>query len=191
MFGLKIPSEAVVKWSLKNSLFYKCRRTQGVEEFCLENREGCKSSRAFESFRRRQRASVRKFYMYYCSIIRLIGNVSIYMPKSKHLVVQFTENLKECEHNMAHWWRRVSRLPVTLEVTGSNPVFRSIQVICSWVNFFDGVCNRWSLVIWLIKGEVVHGFNSRANERSRNQYASQYMFNMQNSNAVRDLSVVK
>lgn len=53
MFGLKIPSEAVVKWNLKNSLFYKCRRTQGVEEFCLENREGCKSSRAFESFRQR------------------------------------------------------------------------------------------------------------------------------------------
>ena len=53
MFGLKIPSEAVVKWSLMNSLFYKCRRTQGVEEVCLENKEECKSSRAFESFRRR------------------------------------------------------------------------------------------------------------------------------------------
>ena len=53
MFGLKIPSEAVVKWNLKNSLFYKCRRTQVVEEVCLENKEGCKSSRAFESFRRR------------------------------------------------------------------------------------------------------------------------------------------
>ena len=36
-----------------NSLFYKCRRTQGVEEVCLENKEECKSSRAFESFRRR------------------------------------------------------------------------------------------------------------------------------------------
>ena len=45
--------KAVVKWSLKNSLFYKCRRTQGVEEVCLENKEECKSSRAFESFRRR------------------------------------------------------------------------------------------------------------------------------------------
>ena len=86
-----------------NSLFYKCRRTQGVEEVCLENKEECKSSRAFESFRRRQRASVRKFYMYYCSIIRPIDNVSMDMSRSKHLVVQFTENLKECEHNMAHW----------------------------------------------------------------------------------------
>ena len=36
-----------------NSLFYKSRRTQGVEEVCLENKEECKSSRAFESFRRR------------------------------------------------------------------------------------------------------------------------------------------
>ena len=36
-----------------NSLFYKCRRTPGVAEACLENKEGCKSSRAFESFRRR------------------------------------------------------------------------------------------------------------------------------------------
>ena len=36
-----------------NSLFYKCRRTQVAEEICLENKEGCKSSRAFESFRRR------------------------------------------------------------------------------------------------------------------------------------------
>ena len=36
-----------------NSLFYKCRRTQGVEEVCLENKEERKSSRAFESFRRR------------------------------------------------------------------------------------------------------------------------------------------
>ena len=53
MFGLKIPSEAVVKWSLMNSLFYKCRRTQVAEENGLENHEGCKSSRAFESFRRR------------------------------------------------------------------------------------------------------------------------------------------
>lgn len=53
MFGLKIPSEAVVKWNLKNSLFYKCRRTQVVEEVCLENKEECKSSRTFESFRRR------------------------------------------------------------------------------------------------------------------------------------------
>ena len=43
---------------------------------------------------------MRKFYMYYCSIIRLIDNVSMDMSKSKHLVVQFTENLKECEHNM-------------------------------------------------------------------------------------------
>ena len=38
--------------------------------------------------------------MYYCSIIRLIDNVSMGTSKSKHLVVQFTENLKECEHNM-------------------------------------------------------------------------------------------
>ena len=38
--------------------------------------------------------------MYYCSIIRLIDNVSMGKSKSKHLVVQFTENLKECEHNM-------------------------------------------------------------------------------------------
>ena len=36
-----------------NSLFYKCRRTQVVEEVCLENKEECKGSRAFESFRRR------------------------------------------------------------------------------------------------------------------------------------------
>ena len=36
-----------------NSLFYKCRRTQVAEENGLENHEGCKSSRAFESFRRR------------------------------------------------------------------------------------------------------------------------------------------
>lgn len=56
--------------------------------------------RRFEAFLSRQRASVRKFYMYYCSIIRLIDNVSMDMSKSKHLVVQFTENLKECEHNM-------------------------------------------------------------------------------------------
>ena len=49
----KIPFEAVVKWSLMNSLFYKCRRTQVAEENGLENHEGCKSSRAFESFRRR------------------------------------------------------------------------------------------------------------------------------------------
>ena len=109
-----------------NSLFYKCRRTQVAEEVCLENKEGCKNSRAFESFRRRQRASVRKFYMYYCSIIRLIGNVSMDMSKSKHLVVQFTENLKECEHNMAHWWRRVSRLPVTQEDTSSSLVWVAI-----------------------------------------------------------------
>lgn len=74
-----------------------------AEENGLENHEECKNSRAFESFRRRQRASVRKFYMYYCSIIRLIGNVPMDMSKSKHLVVQFTENLKECEHNMAYW----------------------------------------------------------------------------------------
>ena len=56
--------------------------------------------RRFEAFLSRQRASVRKFYMYYCSIIRPIDNVSMDMSKSKHLVVQFTENLKECEHNM-------------------------------------------------------------------------------------------
>ena len=86
-----------------NSLFYKCRRTQVAEENGLENHEEGKSSRAFESFRRRQRASVRKFYMYYCSIIRLIGNVSMDMSKSKHLVVQLTENLKECEYNMGQY----------------------------------------------------------------------------------------
>ena len=55
---------------------------------------------SFECCVLRQRASVRKFYMYYCSIIRLIDNVSMGTSKSKHLVVQFTENLKEREHNM-------------------------------------------------------------------------------------------
>ena len=74
-----------------------------AEENGLENHEGGKSSRAFESLRRRQRASVRKFYMYYCSIIRLIDNVSMGTSNGKRLVVQLTENLKECEYNMAHW----------------------------------------------------------------------------------------
>ena len=60
--------------------------------------------RRFEAFLSRQRASVRKFYMYYCSIIRPIDNVSMDMSRSKHLVVQFTENLKECEHNMDRYF---------------------------------------------------------------------------------------
>ena len=56
--------------------------------------------RRFEAFLSRQRASVRKLYMYYCSIIRLIDNVSMGTSNGKRLVVQLTENLKECEHNM-------------------------------------------------------------------------------------------
>lgn len=52
----------------------------------------------FASSAPRQRASVRKFYMYYCSIIRQIDNVAMDTSKSKRLVVQFAENLKECEH---------------------------------------------------------------------------------------------
>ena len=38
--------------------------------------------------------------MYYCSIIRIIDNVFIGTSNGKRLVVQLTENLKECEHNL-------------------------------------------------------------------------------------------
>lgn len=79
--------------------------------------------RRFEAFLSRQRASVRKFYMYYCSIIRPIDNVSMDMSKSKHLVVQLTENLKKCERNMGLYFNG-RKLPLQ----GRGCVFESRQI---------------------------------------------------------------
>lgn len=116
--------------------------------------------RRFEAFLSRQRASVRKFYMYYCSIIRLIDNVSMGTSNGKRLVVQLTENLKECEHNMGLYFNG-RKLP--LQGRGCGFEFRQIHHIyaCSQV-VRHGTCQtpKGSTRSSLVSGTMTPAFAS-------------------------------
>ena len=85
--------------------------------------------------------------MYYCSIIRLIDNVSMGTSNGKHLVVQFAENLKECEHNMGLYFNG-RKLPLQ----GRGCAFESHQIhhtsdgeqnSARWVSIKCAMCGYW------------------------------------------------